>query len=315
MNFFYRFLNKILFHFNHRFYLKQWIIGFAEGDIRDIIRSKKFEFDIKWISQKEYDCFHADPFFLGKEDGEISLLIEEYRNDDHYGKIALFVTDTLFKSVKSKIVLDTKSHLSYPFVFRENGKVYVIPESSKAGSLSCYEYDAYKQDMKFVKDLINLPLLDSNLFKYRDKYWIIGSLRKENGVYELYIFYSDYLLGPYQPHEQNPIKNGMDGVRGAGKIIEVDGEFYRPTQNCAEEYGKDITINKITRLDEKNYEWEYYMKISLDKKRKANRGIMNLHTINSIGSLIAVDGRKWTFSPLKQNKVVNEENAYFRKDS
>jgi hypothetical protein len=84
---------------------------------------------------KSFDKFYADPFLLSSKDGNFKIIFEDYTFDDDYGKISLMTLDKSFRQVNHKILLDTKSHLSYPFVFTENNKTYVFPEAGKSGKL------------------------------------------------------------------------------------------------------------------------------------------------------------------------------------
>ena len=210
--------------------------------------------------------------------------------------------DKSFRQVNHKILLDTKSHLSYPFVFTENNKTYVFPEARKSGKLSCYEYDPVNESIYFYKNILDLPLLDSTILKHDDKYWIFGTLSENGTDYKLSVFFSDSLLGPYAPHPANPVKSGLNGTRSAGNFIEVDGIIYRPTQNCKKEYGESITINKVTELNEINVVEEPYMTICINKKNRYSYGMHKIHTINVMDNIIVVDGRHWTFFPIHQFK-------------
>jgi hypothetical protein len=151
--------------------------------------------------------------------------------------------------------------------------------------------------MSFIKDIIDLPLRDSTILKKDNKYWLFGTIGFTETGYKLYVFYSDSLLGPYTAHRNNPMKDGLDGNRPAGNFI--DGELYRPTQNCKNIYGESITINKVTELNEKNVAEQPYLDIFINKRNKYNLGIRTIHTINVMNNYIVVDGRKWTFSPVK----------------
>jgi len=314
-NYFSRLKNFAVYHFNNRFFVKQWIVGIGRGDIRNMIRNKTFNCDITWLPVKDPRREFADPFILSSDKGLYHLIIEDYSMDDHYGKVALLIVNDRYEVQEHKILLDTRSHLSYPFVFKENGNVYVFPESADNGNLSCYLYNPETRSLGFVKHIINMPLLDSNIIKHKNKYWIFGITREKdnNENYELQCFYSDDLLGPYTPHPANPLANGMDGVRSAGNIMEIDGVLYSPTQNCKEQYGKSISINKITRLNETSYTSEFHMNISIDKNNKYNRGIKTIHTINVHDELIVVDGIKWTFAPFAQHKKLIAAKAHLKK--
>lgn len=279
----------------------QWNIGFAKGDIHEIIRNKKNELCFKWLPAKGNSDSIADPFILKTPDGKLNVLYEDFSMIDaeRYGKIFLSTLDADFNPVFDKEILDTLTHTSYPFLFEEGGKTYIIPETRQKSKVSCYEYDFENNNLINEQVIINnLPLLDSTIFKKDGKYWLFATL----GDYKfdhskLYIYFSDSLFGPYKPHKNNPVKYDIDGTRPAGNFIVVDGEIYRPAQNCGKYYGKSLAINKVTELDEYSFKEEFYFEMTAHKNSEFNAG---LHTLNVIGDVIAVDGIKMVFSPIKK---------------
>ncbi len=296
-----------------KLYFKQWVIGLIHGDIKEIIRTRTLDQNINWLPLTLTDHFYGDPFLLKTEDGNLNILFEDFSIDDNYGNLSLMTFDNSLKQVNQKIILDTKSHLSYPFIFKENNKIYVFPEASHSGSLSCYEYDPVQESLNYLQEIIELPLLDSTILKHNDKYWIFGTLTEKQSGYRLHVFHSDKLFGPYSPHPENPVKHGLDGTRSAGNFIEVDGVIYRPTQNCKKEYGESITINKVNTLNEVNFEEEPYMTIRINKENRKIHGIHSIHTINVLDDIIAVDGRRWTFSLKNQWKNFLRNREILRK--
>jgi hypothetical protein len=293
-NSFVKYINKLFF--------KKWIIGICQDNIEDIIRKKAFNPDINWLRTDSLDKFYADPFLLSSKNGDLNILFEEYPFSENYGKISLLTLGKDFKPKKNKVLLDTESHLSYPFVFIENNRTYIFPESAQKGKLSCYEYDTESESLIFLLDILDQPLRDSTILKHDNKYWIFGTLSDMGIDYELHIYVSDHILGPYAPHPANPVKNGLNGTRSAGKFIEIDGIIYRPTQNCQNSYGESITINKITELNMESVIEEPYMTINIDTNRKCNHDIRSIHTINVLENNIVVDGEQWIFSPKEQLK-------------
>lgn len=267
-----------------------------------------FDPDINWLPIRSIDTYYADPFLLFSKDENLKILLEDFSFDENYGKISLMTLDRSFKQVNCKILLDTKNHISYPFIFTENNKTYIFPEAGRSGKLSCYEYDPLNESINFLQDIVDLPLCDSSILKQNGKYWIFGTLSeieadtKRITDYKLYVFFSDRLLGPYVPHPGNPIKSGLNGTRQAGNFIEVDGIIYRPTQNCERLYGESITINKVTELNEINVVEEPYMTICINKKNRYNYGMHTIHTINVMNDIVVIDGKRWTFSPIIQLK-------------
>ena len=284
---------KIIFN---KLYVKQWVLGLIHADIREIIRTKIFIQDIAWIPLNLIDRFYGDPFLLRSEEGNLNIIFEDFSFDENYGNISMMTLDKNFKKIRQKVLIDTKSHLSYPFIFKEKDTIYVFPESAHNGNLSCYEYDPVNETLTFVKSVIHLPLLDSTILKKDGKYWIFGTLNEKPSGYRLHLFHSNNLLGPYIPHTGNPVKIGYNGTRSSGDFIHVDGNIYRPTQNCENAYGESMTINRIKQLDEHNFEEEPYMDITIDKRNLDVNGIHTIHTINVLDGIIAVDGMKWTFS-------------------
>ena len=300
-------------HFYNKFCcVNQWSIGFSKGNIQEIIRDKNCELTFQWFPLTDNFTSIADPFIFVDMEGKLSMLYETFSVVDvsRYGKIELVTLDKEFNIILKKQVLDANSHSSYPFIFSENGITYIIPEISHQCKVSVFEYDYVNKVMINEKVIINnMPLLDSTIFKYNDKYWLFATFNKsENDYSRLYIYYSDSLLGEYIPHANNPVKNISDGSRPAGNIIKVDGELYRPAQNCSRHYGASIAINKITKLSSTEFTEELHFKIAPDKTSEFNSGV---HTINILGDIIVIDGIKMAFNPITKWKLFF--NKKFRK--
>lgn len=279
-----------------KLYFKQWVIGLAQANIGDIIRSKSFRQDITWLPVESRTHFYADPFILDSDDDMIKILFEDFSIDENYGNISIMTLDRNLNEVSRKVLLDTGSHISFPFIFSENGKTMVFPEAARTGKVSCYEFDSSRETLRFVNDLVKIPLYDPAILKKDGKYWLFGSIFENRADYRLYIFYSDSLTGPYVPHPANPVRSGLDATRAAGNFINVDGIIYRPTQNCSNKYGESITVNRILKLDEHEFAEDFHMKISIDENNRQNNNIHTIHTLNFCNDLVVVDGMKWIFS-------------------
>jgi len=264
--------------------------------------TRSFPGNIKWIGPESIDHFYADPFLLGSDDGYNNILFEDFSIEENYGNISLLTVDNDFNTIKKKVLLDTHSHLSFPFIYSEMNRIFVFPESVRAGSVSCYEYDRENKSLFYLQKVLELPLYDSVILKYNNRYWLFGTLFEKRLDYKLNIFYSDNLLGPYIPHKGNPVKSGLNGTRAAGNFFEVDRVIYRPVQNCEREYGESITINKLIKLDESSFIEEPSMEISIDDANLKYQNIHTIHTINILNDLIVIDGMRWTFSLKEQWK-------------
>ena len=279
----------------------QWNIGISRGDIKQIIRDKRCSLSFKWMPVTDKGNSIADPFLFLSKEGLLNIIYEDFSMEDlkKYGTLKMFTLNKDFNIIKSKIILDTKSHISYPFVFHEKGTTYIIPESRKKNRVSSYEFDFDTNSLINEKVLIdNCPLLDSTILKYQDKYWLFATLG--DNLYDhskLYIYYADDLHGPYTAHPKNPVKFCLKSSRPAGNFIMVDGEIYRPSQNCEEHYGHSITINKIIQLNEFEFIEQPHVELTAKKGNRFNEG---LHTINILNDIIVIDGIRMAFKPIKK---------------
>ena len=288
---------SILKKYSDKLYLKQWGLGFMKGDLKEIIRQRKNGFSFKWLPISDKNISYADPFIFKTSDGKVNVLFENVTSFELDGTISLMVCDESFNPVMEKTILNDRGHLSYPYVFRENGKTYVFPENAFSGSLFCYEFDSDAKTFVQQKKILDLPVIDSTILKFENRYWLFCTMLGNELNNELHIYYADSLMGPYTAHKNNPVKKGLNGTRPAGDFIEVDGHIYRPAQNCTNYYGESITINKITELSRTNFAEEEYMVIHPNPNDEYNYGI---HTINTVDDIIIVDGQKKHFQPIQQ---------------
>lgn len=296
-------IKQISTYFDKLFF-KKWTVGIVAERIEDVIKKRTFEGEIKWIDLKTNKKFLADPFFLPETKSDnLKILLEDFSITDNYGKISMIELDSKLEIKENNILLDTSTHLSYPFIFKEYERIFIFPESGNQKKLSCYEYISETKTLQFVKDIINLPLFDSTIFRHENKYWLFGVLMDAEGTnYELNVYFADSLLGNYRPHLKNPIKLGLNGTRSAGDFIVTEGEIYRPSQNCQNTYGESITIFKITELNEETFSEVPYMTISPDQFSRRRNRITKIHTINSQVGFILIDGMVHVFAPWLQLK-------------
>lgn len=202
--------------------------------------------------------FVADPFLFILDD--VFYLFYETKNSiTKQGDIG--VSKSIDKGATWKhlgIALDEDWHLSFPYIFEYNGKVYMLPESSQKAELRLYRAVNFPLQWELEKVLLNKPLIDTFLIKHETRYWIFGSDHsgfgaRKNG--QLEIWHSDSPFGPWVPHRKNPIHNvGKSlGARNGGRPFIYDGNLYRVGQDCGETYGRKIRTFKVEVLTEQEY--------------------------------------------------------------
>ena len=141
-----------------KMFMKQWNVGLAKINVHELITSRNYNPEYKWLPIGNTGRFFADPFIFKTTDGNINVIYEDFSAQDQYGKISLTTVNEQFQPVFTKEILDTGSHLSYPNVFVDGNKTYIIPEASKSGQVTCYEYDFASRALANGKNIIqNMP--------------------------------------------------------------------------------------------------------------------------------------------------------------
>lgn len=203
----------------------------------------------------------ADPFLFVKGD-TLYLFYEHLDKWFGTGRLCMRATKDLTKWTEEVDVLVEPFHLSFPYVFEDRGKVYMLPETGGNKSIRLYEADDDTlTQWKLVKKLKDVegPWYDSVIYKKDGKYYLFtGS--DDNVQQEEHLFVSDNLMGPYLEHPMSPIYVGRDGGRNAGSIIEHGGKLYRPVQECIGSYGEQTSVMEIMTLTPTEYKELLYKK-------------------------------------------------------
>ena len=274
------------FRFNKKFFLDQWFLIFRLGDMQDLQSLEKFQ---KVVPSK--DRFWADPHIMYKN-SIYYIFFEEFIFQEKKGHISYFTLDKNGKYSKVKKILERPFHLSYPFVFEYENKMYMIPETQAEKSIQLYKCSKFPEKWEFQKNIItDIDAVDSTIFFYEDKWWMFTGVRDDKGLgwNNLHIFYTDNpTTDNWTPHPMNPITKNIENSRPAGAIFIEDNQLFRPDQiSSSEEYGEGIVINKIKTLDEKNYEEEQVKTI-----KSWEKSIKGIHTLNHKNKLTILDA-KW----------------------
>ena len=232
----------------------------------------------------------ADPFVLDYQDRSY-VFLERLDYFDNKGKIAAYEIGD-FPPKDLGIIIEEDFHLSYPFIFKFESNVYLIPESSNNNDIRLYKCDSFPDQWSLHSIILDqVSAADSMVFQYQERWWLFTNLNPSNTndhCSELFIFSSDHLLtGPWLPHSKNPIYIDPKKARNGGIIF--DGEdIYRVAQEQGYGiYGKNINIKKIVLLDDKNYIEERVSSIKISDLKDC----LNTHHLHTNSSYSVYD--KW----------------------
>lgn len=222
----------------------------------------------------------ADPFLFVYND-RIFLFYEDMHFYTTGGAIKMISTKDLKKWTKPILIThEPHTHFSFPFVFEDNGNVYMIPETGWSGEIRLYkaqddDLTDFRLDSILFKrttkpEGIIFDYADNIIYKKDGTYYLFTSTLDKDG-YELKLYISESLRGPYKEHPCSPICHNLEFGRNAGSIIEKDGELYRPAQDCSSVYGGQVNLLRIDRISPQIYKESVFKKAVLPQKDRFYR--------------------------------------------
>jgi hypothetical protein len=233
------------------------------------------------------DRFWADPFPFEHE-GRYHIFFEELLYKDWKGRIAVLEIDPVRGPGTPRTVIETDCHLSYPFVFRWQDAIYMIPEMSAARRVAlwrCRSFPDRWEEERVLLDGVNA--VDATLEEIDGRWWMFVNIAGEgaDNCDELHLYHAESPLGPWHPHPGNPVRSDVRAARPAGRLFRWGGELYRPAQNCGPEYGWSVMLHRVLHLGLDDYREELVTELRPAWDPRAER----MHTMNRWGRLYVTD--------------------------
>ena len=237
----------------------------------------KKEFDVFFymknrdpIKIKTYHKRHsADPFLINYNNIDY-IFFEEIENQK--GHISLTKINKNSSEYLGKII-DEDFHLSFPFIFEDKGRYFMIPESCNDKSLRLYESKDFPFQWKFKMKLIkDVDFADSIIIKSKEIYFILTSERIEGYHNSYKIFYSkDLESTDWKPHKLNPIMIN-NYSRNAGMFIDKEKIILVFQQYNFNDYGNNIRLFELNKLSTSTFGIE-----EINKGQYMNHETENTH--------------------------------------
>lgn len=231
--------------------------------------------------------FWADPFLYVHE-GRTFCFIEDYVYAADRAHISVLELSDGKAAYIGK-ALEEDHHLSFPFIFKYRGDLYMCPEASESGQIRIYKSTRFPLGWEFCTIAMkNISAADSMFFEHQGKWWLLTSVDRSgfhDHCSELCLFYADSPLAEeWTPHPRNPIYLDSEGGRNAGLILE-DGKIFRGAQSQGfDRYGEGLSIYKIVKLDETTYE-----EVKVKDIKRARNMLLGTHHISTTGRITAMD--------------------------
>ena len=237
----------------HRIFQKnqKWKIGFYKTDTLPL--------EVRMSNQIESpnSLFYADPFlYLYKNETFCFYESFDFKSGKGHIECLKIKGDS---TEKLGTVLKEDFHLSFPFIFEWDGRLFMCPETHEVNQIRLYENINFPDEWEMRSVLIdNISAVDSILFEHSGYWWLMTNQDNTDlGDFssELYLYYSDSPLSDnWMPHESNPIKVDSYGGRNGGVIIE-NGKILRIGQcQIFGHYGASFRIYEICKISPFEYE-------------------------------------------------------------
>jgi len=180
------------------------------------------------------DWFYADPI-LFEHQGRQVVFMEAFPYATGKGVIAVSRLEPGGSITPPETVLERPYHLSYPFVFSWQGRIFMIPETSGNRTIELYRCERFPDRWTLDTVLLDgVTAADATILEHAGRLWMFVNLASR-GLWldtELHLFHAKDARGPWRPHPLNPVVSDVRRVRPAGPIWEEEGRLIRPAQDC-----------------------------------------------------------------------------------
>ena len=222
---------------------ESWSVGYFNHNTKEILKLPN-----------TYNFNLADPFVFKNK--ETNYCFVEKFNFKNNGEIHVYDLD---RSCYLGLAIKESFHLSYPYVFKHNDDIYMLPETSQNNDVRLYKATNFPLKWELSSVLINnIRVVDSMLFYDKSlSAWLLlcnfASSVIDADFHSLKAFASNNLTGPFEEIDGIQIINDST-IRRNGGFLQYQNSIYRVSQyyghNC---YGKSVKIHRVSNTPTKKY--------------------------------------------------------------
>jgi len=278
-------------------------VGIVQQPIGDFLDPAKQRPAVQWLPARSRREFIADPFGIVRG-GRLTVICEYLDYRDNLGVIVAADThEEGGRTLPVAIGPQPPVHLSFPFLFEDEGRLLCIPETHQAREVTLWGVEKFPDRWtKLATLLADTALVDVTVFRHGGRWWLAGAdtgIRSPSA--DLFLWYADAVAGPWQAHPGNPVKTDVRSARPAGTPFFVDGVLYRPTMDCSETYGGRVCINRVHTLTPTAFSEETVAVIEPDPIGPYPDG---LHTLSAVGDITLIDSKRSVFVAAEFCRIV-----------
>ena len=201
------------------------------------------------------DRSYADPFVVTHATG-VFVFFEVLDHDVGLGRLAVGRLEPDGRLTGIEPILPMPHHTSYPYVFADGGRMFLIPETGDARKVELYAAADFPAGWERVATLLEgVNAVDATVHVHDGRYWMWVTIAVPGGRLqdETFLYFSDRLEGGWTPHPLNPVVSDARHARPAGRPFVYRDRLIRPSQNCAGRYGERVVFNEVELLTVDDY--------------------------------------------------------------
>ena len=250
----------------------------------------------------------ADPFLL-ERDGKVYVFYEMYDLIKRKGKLGYSILNPESKTLTPPhAVLERNYHFSWPYVFEQDGEVYIMPETIEDYRIRIFKAVNFPDDWTEHEILINdIHSCDSLMLEDSGRRYLITSELHHNAPEgKISGCWAKNVIFEFEPDEKFKLKpegriisEGDYGIRNAGNVFRYGDFLIRPGQDCVKTYGNGLVFFRIKNIEP--YAEEEMFTVNPDNigthlKKIGAEEILGIHTYNFSKNFEVIDF--WTVKKL-----------------
>ncbi len=270
-----------------------WGVAIRKSENPSILLNKEKTRGRFTIVENTSEYWFADPI-LFTADNKTYLFVEAFSYDRHKGELGVF--DIVNgEAINFRKIIETPTHMSYPFVFKYQDEYYMIPETGAAKEIVLYKATSFPNNWAREKVLVSGAVYRDNTIFLDDngQLKMISYKQEGNNRFNLKYFVDLFELN-MDKKELKLISEECDNDRinrPAGPIMKFGNHILRLSQRCNRAYGESIYVYDMK--DGVKIQKSYILNelrgqnIELSNRKKA----ILLHTYSQSGEYEVIDFR------------------------
>lgn len=275
----------------NKFYAESWNIAYRYKPQGSILNDINTPFK---IIKNPYYGWLADPFVFEKNN-KTYIFAELFDYIKRKGVIVYAELENDRITKWNKIIELQHKHLSYPFIFEYNDKIYIIPESQSSNKLLLYKAKSFPDKWEQKEILSDVKLTDTTL--YNTEYGFISLSQEVNSLNPVVSIYDKNLNFKQYGTFIGPANNNV--IRPGGKIGKIKDYTLVVCQDCIKDYGKGLYFYKSVINNNSIHVVDTFLHITpYDIKLNQKMFLDGMHTYNATDKIEIIDIKTKRFSLL-----------------